>query len=76
MSVSPIADEIIREVNGLPPELQRRVLGYARSLVLSRPRGTPGRKLLPLAGTLPPEDAQEMIEAIEAGCEQVDESEW
>jgi hypothetical protein len=29
--------------------------------------------LLPLAGTISPDDAQAMREAIEQGCEQVDE---
>jgi hypothetical protein len=41
-----------------------------------RPRSAAGKDLLSLAGTLPPEDAHEMREAIEHGCEQVDEREW
>lgn len=41
-----------------------------------RPPGVPGRELLDLAGTLSDEDARQMLEAIEEGCEQVDPNEW
>jgi hypothetical protein len=41
-----------------------------------RPRSVAGKDLLALAGTLSAEDAREMREAIEQGCEQVDEREW
>jgi hypothetical protein len=41
-----------------------------------RPRSAAGKDLLSLAGTLPADDAREMREAIEQGCEQVDEREW
>jgi hypothetical protein len=39
----------------------------------SVPKGIPGRDLLRFAGTLSPEDAEEMRQAIEEGCEQIDE---
>ena len=42
----------------------------------SSPRGVAGSELVPLAGILPEEAAAEMSAAIEAGCEQVDPSEW
>ncbi len=41
-----------------------------------RPRSAAGRDLLSLAGSISSEDAREMREAIEQGCEQVDEREW
>lgn len=41
-----------------------------------RPRSAAGKDLLPLAGTISVDDAREMREAIEQGCEQVDEREW
>jgi hypothetical protein len=41
-----------------------------------RPRSVAGKNLRYLAGTILPEDADQMSEAIEQGCEQVDTSEW
>jgi hypothetical protein len=42
----------------------------------ARPRSVAGKDLRLLAGTISPEDAGQMREAIEQGCEQVDEREW
>jgi hypothetical protein len=39
-------------------------------------RSVAGKAVLNLAGTISTEDAREMREAIEAGCEQVDERDW
>jgi hypothetical protein len=44
--------------------------------VSARPRFVVGPDLLALAGTLPSDDARDMREAIEPGCEQVDVREW
>jgi hypothetical protein len=40
------------------------------------PTGVPGKNLLHFAGTISASDLQEMAQAIEAGCEQVDLDEW
>jgi hypothetical protein len=69
-------DELLKEVSLLPPPLQQRVVDYAHSLAQARPRGTPGKQLLQFAGILSPEDANEMMDAIEEGCERVDPNEW
>jgi len=71
-----IRTQLLNEVAQLPPALQQRVVEYARSLAQARLRGTPGAELLRFAGTLDPEDARIMMEAIEEGCEQVDPDEW
>ena len=71
-----IVDRLTDEVRTLPPELQHRVLEFARSLAVSEPRGLPGRQLLQFAGELTPEDAQLMRDAIEKGCEKIDSHEW
>ncbi len=44
----------------------------------SRPplKGTPGKDLLRFAGTIPAEDVDEMMRAIEEMCERVDPDEW
>jgi hypothetical protein len=75
---SQIRDELVKQLDQLPASLQRRVLEFARSLSSPTPiqRGTPGREWLRFAGTITPEDGQAMIDAIEAGCEQVDADEW
>ncbi|WP_256678104.1 MULTISPECIES: hypothetical protein [Fischerella] len=38
--------------------------------------GTPGEQLLRFAGSIPPDDLQEIREAIEQDCERVDINEW
>ena len=71
-----IVDRVAEEVKALAPELQRRVLEFARALAVSTPRGAPGWQLMQFAGGLTPEDARLMREAIELGCEKVDSHEW
>jgi len=73
---SSIADRIADEVRALAPELQHRVLEFARALAISEPRGVPGRQLLQFSGGLSHEDAQLMREAIDKGCEKIDSHEW
>jgi hypothetical protein len=75
--------EVASQVKRLP--LQERLMlleTLTRSVreelksATARPRSAAGRDLRSLAGTISPEDAGEMREAIEQGCEQVDEREW
>ena len=57
----------------------RFVTGDLTSLPVPADRPTApgtGRSILKLAGTLPARDADAMLEAIEDGCERVDESGW
>ena len=71
-----IQSDLLKEVERLPPPLQRKVVNYAHSLAQPRPRGTPGRQLLKYAGFLSPEEAKAMMDAIEEGCERIDADEW
>ena len=71
-----IVEEVIEQLKGLPQELQRRVLEFARALAQSNPRGIPGKELVRFAGAIPLDDVSIMREAIERGCEQVDSDEW
>jgi hypothetical protein len=71
-----IVDRVTDEVKALTPELQHRVLEFARALAISEPRGLSGRQLLQFAGELTPEDARLMRDAIEKGCEKIDSHEW
>ena len=73
---SAIRDHILKRLDQLPVELQQRVLEFADALIASSPRGVPGRDLLACAGVLSKDDAREISEAIESGCEQVNPNDW
>ncbi len=75
MNHSTIKQEIVRQLDHLPLEFQRRILDFTQALVLSLPKGVSGKQLLRFAGVLKAEDAQVMTQAIEAGCERVDTNE-
>jgi hypothetical protein len=71
--------ELLSFMGQLPADDQARVVDFARTLANSpkpKPVGVPGKDLLRFAGTITAEDARQMIEAIEEGCEQVDASKW
>jgi hypothetical protein len=72
----PIIDEVVKQLKVMPQPLQWQVLEFARSLVKSEVRGTPGQQLLRFAGSIPADDLQLMREAIEQDCERVDIDEW
>lgn len=71
-----IKEQIIRRLDGLSDEGQRRALDFVKSLPARAPEGVPGESLLRFAGALDPEEAREMARAIEEGCERVDAGEW
>ena len=72
-----IKESIVREADRLGSADLARVLDFMRALRESRPQRISGRELLErLPGTWDPEDAREMMEAIEAGCKQVDPDGW
>ncbi|MCJ7616883.1 MAG: hypothetical protein MUO43_10150 [Desulfobacterales bacterium] len=74
--VSTIKQDIARELDQLPPELQRQVLDFAHALGRSFPKGVQGKRLLGFSGIMETEDIKAMSEAIESGCERVDMNEW
>ena len=73
--LNPIQEKLLQQLDTLPEDLQRRVLDFAQALALSVPKGVPGKRLLRFAGAIPADDLRLMQEAIESGCEQVD-NEW
>ena len=75
--INPMVERDLRDqLEQLPTEQQRRVLDFARALVASQPRGVAGTSLLRFAGTLDVADAEQMIEAVNEGCEQVNPDAW
>lgn len=74
--VSTIKQDIAKQLDHLPPELQRQVLDFAQALAKSFPKGVPGKQLLRFSGIMEAEDIQAMSQAIEASCERVDVNEW
>lgn len=76
MTYADIASEVTRldlnERLRLLETLTRSVRRELKSTAV-RPRSVAGKDLRPLAGTISPDDARAMREAIEPGCEQVDE---
>jgi hypothetical protein len=73
---TPVLNEIVKKIKTLPDNLQRQVLIFVDALQVSSQRGTPGKLLLDFAGTISAGDLMLMEQAIESGCEQVDDSEW
>ena len=71
-----IQDALLKEVEQLPPPLQRKVVDFAHSLTQQRPRGTPRRYLLEFAGILSSEEARGFLKAIEEDCERFEGDEW
>jgi len=49
---------------------------HTPALAVFTPQGISGIQLLQFAGAIPRDDVMIMKEAIEQGCEQVDDSEW
>lgn len=71
-----IKSEIMRRVESLPVELQRKFLMYVEGLDHPCPRGENGEALSSFAGLLDNTSAAEMTQAIESACEGVDPREW
>ena len=76
MEKSTTISEIIKLLETLSLEQQRQVLDFTRGLSGKPPKQYPGKNLLQFVGTISKEDLEIMKEAIEEGCEQIDESEW
>ncbi|MGB3237145.1 MAG: hypothetical protein WBB29_02545 [Geitlerinemataceae cyanobacterium] len=75
---SSTRDRILERLDRLPETMLGEILQFIDSLInyLPRPLGIPGIVLKDLAGSLPPEDAMEMRQAIENDCARIDFDEW
>jgi hypothetical protein len=70
-----LPSQINSEISNLDAEKQRQVLAYVRTLK-DASKGISGAELKQFAGTISPEDAKSMMDAIETGCGQVDPDGW
>jgi hypothetical protein len=68
--------EIAKQVEKLPPEMQEQVLRFAASLSASALVGEKGARLRQFSSSLDSVSARQMSQAIEEECEQVDAGEW
>lgn len=64
--------EIIDRLDKLTPVQQKQILNSVLSLLGEPVRGTSGRELLKLVGTISKEDLEIMKQAIEEGCGRID----
>ena len=71
-----ITQEIVERLHELPASQQQLVLEVVRSLASPKPQGVPALDLLPPTGAITADDAREMMNAIEEGCERVDANAW
>jgi len=71
-----VRQEISRQVEKLPADMQEEVLRFIASLSASTRVGENGARLLQFSSTLDPDSARQMIQAIEEECERVDDGEW
>lgn len=76
MSDQSMQKEILNHLVKLPPEQQRQVLDFARTLRETIATGKPGKALLRFAGAIDEADLLIMKQAIEEGCERVNQDEW
>ena len=76
MEKSTIIQEIVQRLENLSPQQQQEVLDFTMELSGELPEGTSIKEFLKFAGTIPLEDIEEMKQAIEEDCGQVDASEW
>jgi len=68
-----IKDSLIAQIENLSPDLQHRVLDFAKSLIS---KGVEGKNLIRFEGAIPADDLELMSKAIEENCEKVDIGEW
>ncbi len=71
-----LQDELVDSFQKLSPTAQLQSLKYIRNLQAERPRGTPGKEWVKLAGSIDAESLAEMSAAIEEASGQDEPNEW
>jgi len=60
--------EIVQRLDKLTPMQQKQILNSVLSFLGEPIRGTPGKELLKFVGLFPPEDLEQIKQAIEEDC--------
>ena len=76
MVLPDVKDQILKDLDRLSLDQQKRAAELVSGLVSVLPQGATIEDLQKVAGTLDEESAREMMAAIEDGCERVDPDEW
>ena len=71
-----VKQEIVKQVERLPPDMQDQVLRFVASLSAAGPAGERGAALRQFSSSLDPLSARQMIQAIEKECERIDAADW
>lgn len=71
-----IRDNILNNLEKLPLDLQKKVQDFVNALVITMPKGVSGSSLVNYSAKLDKNDATEILNIIEEGCEKVDLNEW
>lgn len=74
MTDNALATELLKQLEQLPLEFQKKVLEFAKALNTTAPEGKSGNDLLQFAGKLDQESLKAMEETVEYGCEPVGRS--
>ncbi len=71
---------LIKMVEQLPESERARVVEHLKNYLADNqaapPRGKAGEQLIRFAGLIPYKDLEQISDAIEIGCEQIDPNEW
>jgi predicted Zn-dependent peptidase len=76
MEDSTTIQEIVKRLDRLTPVQQKQILNTVLSFLGEPVRGSSGKEMVKFVGMFPPEDLEQIKQAIEEDCEQVDTSEW
>lgn len=75
MTTKSFENEFLKTLELLNKEQQNKAITYLKAL-LKRTKRNNQEALLQFAGSLKPEDIQEISSAIVQGCENIDKNEW
>ena len=76
MENSSTIQEIVERLDKLTPGQQKQILNTILSFLGEPIRGTSGKELIKFVGLFPPEDLEQIKQAIEEDCGKVDKSDW
>ena len=71
-----LRERVTHELEMLSDDAIESVLKFIISLENRKIQGTPGSKLMKFAGTVSPEDAELMLQAVEQDCRKFNLAEW